>query len=506
VFVMGWVSHLDEFWTEPSFARFLTELASMSRLIVFDKRGTGLSDRVTDLPTMEERMDDVRAVMDAAGSERAALMGVSEGGAMCALFAATFPERTDALIIVSGYGRRSWAPDYPWGITPDAHRAWLDEISSGWGGPVGLAARAPSAADDERFRTWWATYLRRSASPAAAVALTRMNELVDVRVVLPTIRVPTLVIHRSGDQAISVEAGRYLARQIRGAQLVELPGSDHLPFVGDQDAILDSVEEFLTGAPRLRHREGVLATVVAADIVGPEQVAARLGDARWGRELEAYAEHVTSEVERFRGRYHGRPGDPAIAAFDGPARAVRCALAIVHWARDRGLPARAAVHTGECDLAGGEIGGIAVHAAVALLREAAAGEVMASSTVRDLVPGSGITFEDRGAHPLAGVVPQWRLLRVVPDAAVLATAPAAAPAPARGSRAAMREAARLTAREREVAALVARGLSNRQIADALVISPGTADRHVANILTKLGYRSRAQIAALAAEEGLTARD
>ena len=257
VFVMGWVSHLEYFWREPSFARFLLRLASFSRLILFDKRGTGLSDRVpiNQLPTLEQRMDDVRAVMDAVGSERAALCGVSEGGPMCSLFAATYPEKTLALVMIGTYAKRIRDAEYPWGPTAEQREQFFEVMRKQWGGPVGIDERAPSVASDPQFRDWWATYLRMGASPGAAVALTQMNAEIDVRNVLPSIRVPSLVIHRTEDQCLKVEEGRFVADRIPGAKFVELPGDDHLPFVGDQDAILDEVEEFLTG---VRHRSSLI--------------------------------------------------------------------------------------------------------------------------------------------------------------------------------------------------------------------------------------------------------
>src|SRR5215204_4309721 len=271
VFVMGWVSHMEYFWREPTFARFLLRLASFSRLILFDKRGTGLSDRVpiNQLPTLEQRMDDVRAVMDAAGSERAALIGVSEGGPMCALFAATYPERTSALIMVGTYPRRLWAPDYPWGETSEERQHFIEQCRRDWGTDVRLAMRAPSLAHDERFRDWWTTYLRMSASPGAATALVQMNMEIDIRHILPAIRVPTLIIHRMGD------------RSIPGARYVELPGDDHLPFVGDQDAILDEIEHFLTGVRPAPEADRVLATVLAVEFADAALSATRLGDRRW---------------------------------------------------------------------------------------------------------------------------------------------------------------------------------------------------------------------------------
>jgi pimeloyl-ACP methyl ester carboxylesterase len=414
VFVMGWVSHLDLFWEEPSFARFLTRLASFSRLILFDKRGTGLSDRVsTDrLPTLEERMDDVRAVMDAVGSERAALVGVSEGAPMCTLFAATYPERTTALVMIGGYARRVHGDDHPWAPTIEEREAYLEELERMWGGPVAIETRMPSIANDERVRRWWATYLRMSASPGAVAALTRMNWHVDVRDVLPSVRVPTLVLHRSADALMPVENGRYLAAHIPGAGYVELPGDDHLPFAGDQDAILDEIEEFLTGVRRGPDADRVLATVLFTDIVGSTEHAARLGDRAWRALLDRHQGLVRTELERWRGREVDTAGDGFLATFDGPGRAVRCACAIRDGVRALGHEIRAGVHTGEVELHGEGVAGIAVHIGARVAALAGAGEVLVSSTVRDLVVGSGIAFEDRGVHELKGAPGEWRLFAV----------------------------------------------------------------------------------------------
>ncbi len=414
VYVMGWVSNIDEFWTEPSYARFLTRLASFSRLIVFDKRGTGLSDRVheSELPTLEQRMDDVRAVMDAAGSERAALFGNSEGGPMCALFAATYPGRTAALIMYGSYATRIRTDTHPWAATPEEYEKFLTEIRDGWGGPVGLEARAPSVAGDERVRRWWATFLTRSASPGAVLTLTRMNAQIDVRHVLPAIRVPTLVMHRKGDRAIDVGASRYLASRIPGAKYVELPGDDHLMWVGDQDAILDEIEEFLTGVRPVPEPDRVLATVLFTDIVGSTDQAARLGDRRWRDLLEAHNTLVRRELSRFRGREIETTGDGFHAIFDGPARAIRCACTIRDGVRGLGIEVRAGLHTGEIEIIGEKVGGLAVHIGARVAAQADAGEVLVSSTVRDLVAGSGIQFEDRGANTLKGVPGEWRLFAV----------------------------------------------------------------------------------------------
>jgi len=415
VFVMGWVSHLEYFWREPSFARFLLRLASFARLILFDKRGTGLSDRVpiNELPTLEQRMDDVRAVMDAVGSERAALCGVSEGGPMCSLFAATYPEKTLALVMIGTYAKRIRDADYPWAPTTEERQHFFDELRQHWGGPVGLEERAPSVAGDPQFREWWATYLRMGASPGAALALTRMNAEIDVRQVLPSIRVPTLVIHRSEDLCLKVEEGRYVADKIPGSKYVELPGHDHLPFVGDQDVILDEVEQFLTGV--VRHTlelDRVLATVLFTHIADAEKHAARLGNNRWQELIERLRAHAHKEIEWFRGREIDMIGNRPLAIFDGPARAIRCAVAITEFASRLGIPMRAGLHTGECDMVDGKVGGIATEIGLQVAKEAAADEVLVSSTVRDLVAGSGIGFADRRAHKLAGIPGDWRLFAV----------------------------------------------------------------------------------------------
>jgi pimeloyl-ACP methyl ester carboxylesterase len=413
VYVLGWVSHIDLLWEEPSSARFLERLASFSRLILFDKRGTGLSDRVadSDLPTLEQRMDDVRAVMDAAGVERAALLGLSEGGPMCLLFAATYPERTAALVIIGSYARRVWAEDYPIGASREDYDAFLDEIRENWGGPVGLEVRAPSVAGDAAFRSWWASYLRMSASPGAAVALTRMNGEIDVRHVLPTIGVPTLLIHRTGDRSLPVEGSRYLAERIPGARLVELPGDDHLPWI-DQDGILDEIEEFLTGVRRGPTPDRVLATVLFTDVVGSTERAATLGDRDWRELLARHHALVRSELGRWRGTELDTAGDGFLATFDGPARAIRCACAARDAVRDLGLEIRAGLHAGECEVFGSTVAGIAVHIGARVAALAGAGEVLVSSTVRDLVAGSGISFDERGEHELKGVPEKWRIYAV----------------------------------------------------------------------------------------------
>jgi pimeloyl-ACP methyl ester carboxylesterase/DNA-binding winged helix-turn-helix (wHTH) protein len=423
VFVMGWVSHLEYFWHEPSFARFLLRLASFARLIVFDKRGTGLSDRVpnNELPTLEQRMDDVRAVMDAVGSERAALCGVSEGGPMCSLFAATYPEKTLALVMIGTYAKRIRDAEYPWAPTTEERRHFFEEIREHWGGPVGLEERAPSVAGDPQFREWWATYLRMGASPGAALALTQMNAEIDVRQVLPTIRVPTLVVHRSEDQCLKVEEGRYVAERIPGAKYVELPGRDHLPFVGDQDTLLDEVEEFLTGVRHKVEPESVLATVLFTRIAGAKGVADRLGETRWEELIQRLRAHIRKEIEWFRGREVDMVDERPLAIFDGPARAIRCAHAITEYASRLGIKMQVGLHTGECEIQGGKVGGIGAEIGVQVANKAAPGEVIVSGTVKDLVAGSNITFDEKGTHQFPNIPGEWRLFR--PNLAAKASAP-----------------------------------------------------------------------------------
>ena len=412
VYVPGWVSNVEYGWEEPSLARFYRRLASFSRLILFDKRGTGLSDRVTQYPTLDQRMDDVRAVMDAAGSERAAVFGHSEGGSLAVLFAATHPERVRALVTVGIFAKRVWSPDYPWAPTPEQRQHFFDAIRQGWGGLVDLEVLAPSVAKDELFGRWWATYLRLSASPAAALTLARWNTEIDIRHVLPTVCVPTLVLHRTGDLDANIEEGRYIARQIPGARFVQLPGVDHLPWVGNADILLDEVEEFLTGVRPIAEPDRVLATVLFTDIVDSTRRAAALGDRRWRELLEAHHAATRRELARHRGREVKTLGDGFLAAFDGPARAVRCAEAISTAVRPLGLEVRAGLHTGECEAMGEDLGGLAVHLAARVAAQADAGEVLVSSTVKDLVAGSGLRFEDRGVHCLKGVPDDWRLFAV----------------------------------------------------------------------------------------------
>jgi pimeloyl-ACP methyl ester carboxylesterase/DNA-binding winged helix-turn-helix (wHTH) protein len=400
VFVMGWVSHLEYFWKEPHFAAFLSRLASFSRLILFDKRGTGLSDRVplSELPTLEQRMEDVRAVMDVVGSERAVLIGVSEGGPMCSLFAATYPEKTTALVMIGTYAKRIRDDDYPWAPTMEQRDAFFELMQRDWGGPVGIEERAPSMAKDEDFRTWWAAYLRMGASPGAAVALTKMNAEIDVRNVLPSIRVPSLVIHRSGDTCLKVEEGRFVASQIPGCKYVELGGIDHLPFVGDQAEVLDEIEDFLTGMRRAEAYDRVLATVLSVKMVDGA-----------GSALGAY---IRRQLELFKGREIVSDGGGVLATFEGPARAIRCATAVNESAKRLGVEVTTGLHTGECDVLDGNYSGFAVELAQKIAGEAAPGQILVSRTVKDLVAGSGLEFGELGIRALDGAEGEWRLFAV----------------------------------------------------------------------------------------------
>lgn len=414
VFIPGFVSHLEHAWDEPRFAHFYRRLASFSRLILFDKRGTGMSDPVPiqQLPTLEQRMDDVRAVMDAAGSQRAALVGVSEGGPLNLLFAATHPDRTVAMVIIGSFARIAWAPDFAFGTKPDVWRALLERMEQGWGQGVLLSAFAQSLSTNVAARDWWARFQRQAASPGAAGALMRMIYEIDTRAILPAIRVPTLILHRTEDRMVPVEHARYLSRHIAGARYVEVPGADHFFFTGDADAYLDQIEEFLTGERHAGASDRVLATVLFADIAGSTERATQLGDSRWHELLDSFYSIARRQLERFRGREIDTAGDGFFAAFDGPARAIRCAAAIGSGVRLLGLEVRAGVHTGECEVMGAKIGGIAVHIGARVAGQAEPGEVLVSGTVKDLVAGSGILFCDRGAHVLKGVPGEWHLYTV----------------------------------------------------------------------------------------------
>jgi len=409
LWIPGFVSNVELIWEEPSAASFLGRLASFSRLILFDKRGTGLSDRVDpgELPTLEERLDDLRVVLDAVGSRDVALLSHSEGGNLAILYAAMYPDRTRALVTTGVFAKRVWSRDYPWAPKPENRELEIAEVERNWG----VDHYAPSAAGDDAFRERLATYFRRSASPGAAAALIRMNTQIDVRTVLPTIRVPTLVLHRTGDRDAHVEEGRWIAGQIPGARFVELPGDDHIPWVGRVDELLDEVQEFLTGVRSLPDPDRVLTTLLFTDIVDSTRRATQLGDRRWRELLDEHHAAVRGVLGRFRGREVDTAGDGFFATFDGPARAIRAACAIRELVRPLGLEIRAGVHTGECEVAGNAVRGIAVHAAARVAAQAPAGAVLASSTVHDLVAGSGIQFVPHGRADLKGIG-SWELFEV----------------------------------------------------------------------------------------------
>ena len=398
VYVPGWVSHLEYAWESPLVASFYQRLASFSRLILFDKRGTGLSDQTSDMPTLEQRMDDVRAVMEAADSSRAVVFGMSEGGNMSLLFAATYPERTVALVTFGVFAKREWDADYPWAPTAEKRQGFYDAIEKEWGGPIGIEDIAPSLATDPLARNWWGTYQRRSATPRAALALAHMNTSIDVRNVLSAIRVPTLMLHRTGDLDANIEEGRYIAARIAGAKFVELPGNDHLIYAGDQQSVLDEVESFIENIQRAPSTETVLATVLFTEVVDSDA------------DVERFLSLAQREADWFKGKTSKAGARGFVAAFDGPVRAVRCACALRDAAQRAGMQTRSALHTALCDIDSDQISGAAVEHSAAIASIANSGEVLASTTVRDLVSGSGLEFDDRGVRKLGDY--EWRLCSV----------------------------------------------------------------------------------------------
>jgi pimeloyl-ACP methyl ester carboxylesterase len=419
VFVPGFTSHLDMAF-EPPFDHVTRRLSSFSRLIYFDKRGTGLSDPVDDPATLEVRMDDVRAVMDAVGSERAALLGNSEGGAMALLFAATYPERTRAIVTWGAMARTTYAPDYDFAPPIEAYNESASElILPHWGGDLGAEMYVPSAVDDPRVRAWMAKQERLAASPGMLLKIVAMYMEVDVRDVVGTITAPALVLHARGDFIVNVRHGRWLAEHIPGAKYVELPGHDHFRWTTDPDPIIDEIQEFLTGVRPVTEPDRVLATVMFTDIVSSTQRAAALGDKRWRELLEAQQRAVRAELEAFRGTEIKTTGDGFLATFDGPVRAIRCAQQIIQSVRELGVEVRVGLHTGEVEVIGADVGGIAVHIASRVGSLAGAGEVLVSETVKGIVAGSGIAFDERGEHQLKGVPDSWRLYAVQAEDAVV---------------------------------------------------------------------------------------
>jgi pimeloyl-ACP methyl ester carboxylesterase len=412
VFVPGFVSHVELLWEEPQIARFFRRLASFARLVVFDKRGQGLSDRPGPPPTLEESMDDLEAVMEAAGCERPAIFGISEGGPMSALFAATHPQRVSSLVLYGTYARMLAAPGFPQGIEERQLDRWREVVRRDWGGPVGVDLWAPSALGDEAFEHWWARLLRQGTSPAGAIALMDLYRETDIRAVLPAIDVPALVLHQSRDRLVPARQGRYLAEKIPGARYVEIDGADHVPFAGAQDLVLDEVEEFLVGSRRASESERALATILFTDIVGSTEIAARLGDGGWRQLIERHDAMVRRQLGVHRGREVKTMGDGFLATFDGPARAIRCACALRDELDGLGVEVRVGIHTGEVELIGEDVGGMAVNIGARIGALAGPGEVLVSSTVRELVVGSGLEFADRGVRTLKGAPGEWRLFAI----------------------------------------------------------------------------------------------
>jgi class 3 adenylate cyclase len=420
LFLADWVNHIELQWEEPRQERFLEALASFSRLILFNPRGMGASDPIpiSDVPTVEQWMDDARTVLDAVGSERPALFGAGIGGVICSVFAATYPERVRSLVLFNSTARSTQdPPDYPFGNPPEMIEMLRQLVEQSWGTPQNVATMlpvlAPDEASDPRLQAWLARMERMAASPGMAAAVQRMLFGIDIRQALPAIQAPTLVIHRAGVRLLTVEMGRYLGRHIPGATYKELPGAGYAYWAGDQQELLDEVEEFLTGSRSAGPPDRVLATVLFTDIVGSTATASEVGDRRWKSLIREHDEIVRRELGRHRGREVHTTGDGVLATFDGPARAIRCAVAIRDAVRDANLQIRAGLHTGEIELQGDDIAGIAVHIGARVSALAGPGEILVSRTVMDLVTGSGLEFEDRGSHVLKGVPGEWQLFSLV---------------------------------------------------------------------------------------------
>lgn len=412
VYIPGWVSNIDMMWSERRLAAFLTKLTSFSRLILFDKRGTGLSDRMDKYSTLEERMDDIRAVMDAVGSERAVLFGHSEGGSVSALFAGTYPHRTIALIAFGAFAKRKYSRDYPWAPTDAVRQLSYKMIEENWadGDMEGLRSVVPSLADDKTFMDWFASYLRAGASPGAALDLQRMNTEVDITGILGSIKVPTLLLYRTDDNDVQVNEGKYIADRIPDAKLVELPGADHLFWVGDSYAVLAEIEEFITGVRPTKVFDRVLSTILFTDIVKSTEHLSRWGDIEWMNVLRMHNAIVREELRRFNGKEIKSTGDGFLATFDGPSRAIRCAEAVRDAVRYLEIEITAGIHTGECEtFDAGDIGGIAVHVAARVLGKAEPSQILITMTVKHLLGGTGLQFEDLGNVKLKGIDEEFGL-------------------------------------------------------------------------------------------------
>jgi pimeloyl-ACP methyl ester carboxylesterase/DNA-binding CsgD family transcriptional regulator len=484
VLVPGFISNLEVHWEDPGYSHLLQRLARFSRLILFDQRGTGLSDRVDAgaMPSLETRMDDIRAVMDAVGSRRAVLLGASDGAPLSIRFAAAHPERTRALVVYGGYAH------FHTGVMPeDALARFLDHAAATWGTGATLKHFAPGLVDDARFTRWWARFERLAASPTAAVTLARMNAQIDVRDVLADVRVPTLVLHRREDARVNIAGGRFVAEGIDGARFVALDGRDHPIWTGDIDPVVDAIEEFLTGKPSAATHRRSLAALLVARLVSPGRLAARLGDARFAERSERFRNGAGAAIVRHGGRAAHGGLDDTLACFDGPAHAVRCALEMRDVADGVGLGLGAAVHVGEIELRGDDVTGLALHVVRSLAAQAGAGEILATALVADLTPGSGLHYTARGEVPVEGLDAPMRVMSVMPEQHLQPVAAVRNLPPRLDA---------LTTREREVLDHVARGLSNAAIAQRLNLSDHTVKRHVANILLKLDLPTRAAAAAL----------
>jgi pimeloyl-ACP methyl ester carboxylesterase len=409
IYAHGWLGNVEYAWESPEYARFLTKLGRFSRLISFDKRGTGMSDRDVGFPTLEQRTEDIRAVLDAVGSNQAALIGVSEGGNMACLFAATHPDRVSALVLYGCSPRGTWAPDYPWGETPEGVEHFVTSMLDNWGRPFDLENGAPSVAGNRSVQSWFAAYLRFGASPNAAERITRLNYEIDIRAILPAIQAPTLVLQREGDRWTAADEGRYLAEHIPGAEFRLLPGNDHIPWYGDQDRLVGEVEEFLTGRRTSAKAGRALVTILMTDIVGSTGLLNAMGDDRWRMVLEHLDANVGRHVADFGGQQIKHTGDGYLLAFTGPTSAIECAQALVHDAKALGLQLRTGIHTGECERRGGDLSGMAVHLAARIMAESEPGAILVSRTVKDLAVGSGLSFRSVGSREMKGIPDSWEI-------------------------------------------------------------------------------------------------
>jgi pimeloyl-ACP methyl ester carboxylesterase/DNA-binding CsgD family transcriptional regulator len=494
VLVPCFMTNMDRIWHEPRFLQLVLRLASFARVIAFDKRGSGLSDPAPSSEpfTLEGQMDDLTAVLDAVGSDRAVLFGLTAGGRLSILYAATYPERVRGLMLTGASPRGTWAPDYPWARTAEEYEHLYAHIRQGWGGPVLIDTYAPSLKDDPEFSSWWAQCLRSSTGPAGAIASMRLEIENDVRAVLPSIQAPTLVMHRRDDVVINVAEGRYLASQIPGARFVELPGNDHLSFVGDQESLFSAIEQFIATELDTVPMRRAVATVVSVNISGVAGLAQRLGAEAWASSRNSLLADVRKALGRYRSLGAEEQGQGFLAAFDGPSRALSFAREMVEIVGRNRLHAQIGVHAGAVEHTTDQVGGVAAELATRIALHAGRNEVLVSSTLVGLVSGSGLTFrpvEDGEFERLPAGLRVYRVAEPTPADA----APATRSVPTE-------LIDELSPREREVALLVARGHSNRLVSEMLSISISTVERHVANILMKLGYRSRAQLSAWAAAQ------